>query len=192
MNSNSNNDGWKPVRRGGGGWSDSASAAFGGGGRMASRREEEARHAWEDRRAATEKERAAAAAAVKKAKALDTANKEEYPVLGGAGAAPKPKPSMNFRDMARETAARTALEEAEAAATVAQRRVYEVTTRPAAAPHRLYRHGSYDDGPVDHDFPDEEGYYPPDNEEEEDAEPATEEFNSHLAVTRRRGDKTDW
>ena len=105
--------------------------------------------------------------------------------------------------MARETAVRSALEEAEAAV-AAKRRELEVARRStyASGGPRLYRHGSYDDGPVDHDYPDEEGYYPPDGEGDYDAAPPVEadeecaeteaEFNSHLAVTRRRGDKSDW
>lgn len=225
---NKSTDGWTTVRRDGGAsgyrrWgdrNDSAAAtpsrempsAFGGGDRMSSRREEEARRAWEDRRAAVEKERAAKAEAERQAKLRDFTNTEQYPALGGAGAAAAPKPkALNFRDIAHETAARSALEEAEAAAAVkrreleASRRVYATAPSWAAGGPRLYRHGSYDDGPVDHDFPDEEGYYPPDeyaaaphdhaypeaDEHGADAE-AEAEFNSHLAVNRRRGDKSDW
>ena len=186
-------------------------SAFGGGDRNRhrrddARREEDARRAWDERRAAK-------AEAERQVKLRDFTNTEQYPALGGgsrsAAAAPKPK-AMNFLDMARETAARSALEEAEAVA-AAKRRELEASRQVyggagSAAGPRLYRHGSYDDGPVDHDFPDEEGYYPPDEyaaalhgdecgDAEADAEAEAEadaEFNSHLAVNRRRGDKSDW
>jgi hypothetical protein len=236
-------DGWTTVRRtpaaaaapaaGGGGsggyrrWGDrdessrgEMPSAFGGGNRerQNARREEEARRAWDERRAAVEKERAAKAEAERQAKLRDFTDTDQYPALGGGrGAAPKPKAAaapMNFRDMARETAARSALEEADAIAAAkrreleASRRIYANGAGGAGGP-RLYRHGSYDDGPVDHSYPDEEGYYPPDDEgdymaaapegggypdaDEEAAEADAEaEFNSHLAVLRRRGDKSDW
>jgi hypothetical protein len=225
MNSMSkSSDGWTTVQRSGGyrRWGDSGAeaaaaaaprempAAFGGGGggsRMAARREEESRRAWEER----QRERAAKAEAEKKANDRDITNMKAFPALGGGTPAPPKKKvgaaPLNFRDMARETAARTALEEAEAAA-VAKHRALEAARRTyvsagaGAAQPRLYRHGSYDDGPVDHDFPDEEGYYPPDGEEAgyyppddgagEDDDGAAGEYNAELAVTRRRGDKSDW
>lgn len=223
---NKSTDGWTTVSRSsaatGGGyrrWGDSSNSstgpsrempsAFAGGdrNRMSARREEEAHRAWEERRLAAEKERAAKAAAEKQAKIMDFTDIEQYPPLGGGPRAAPAKPKvMNFRDMARDTAARSTLEEAEAAAAAkyrelkASRRVYGGAG--SVSTPRLYRHGSYDDGPVDHDFPDEDGYYPPDEDNEYAAAPPPqhytdededeEEFNSHLAVTRRRGDKSDW
>lgn len=229
MSTSKSGEGWTTVQRSSGyrRWGDSEAgaaaprempAAFGGGGgagrdRMVARREEESRRAWEER----QRERAAKAEAEKQAKARDITNMEAFPALGGGTSAPPPKKKvgaapLNFRDMARETAARTALEEAEAAAAAkhlaleAARRTYVSGGAGAgAAQPRLYRHGSYDDGPVDHDFPDEDGYYPPDGEdagyyppdgecedENGDGTADSAEYNADLAVIRRRGDKSDW
>lgn len=193
-------------------------AAFGGGQRERenARREEEAQRRWADRQREAEAKKAAEEEAARKARVFDFESKDEYPTLGGAGAAKKkvaPTP-MNFRDMARDAAARAAVEEA-AAAAEARRRELEASTRAysaaaaAAAPPLtfsrsapLYRHGSYDDGPVDHEYDESyddggAGYGGAAADYEEDAEENTDaaagsEFNAHLAVTKRRGDKSDW
>lgn len=230
---NKSTDGWSTVRRGGGAaaafgssggnrrWGDrddsttdsarEMPSAFGGGSRMSSRRDEEAQRAWEQRRATVEKERVAKAEEMRQAKLRDITDTEQYPTLGGVPVLKPKVKAINFRDMARETAARSAIEEAEAVAEAkrreieASRRIYGGAGVSISTP-RLYRHGSYDDGPVDHDFPDEEGYYPHDeedeyagappqhymNEDHEEQANTETEFNSHLAVVRRRGDKSDW
>lgn len=221
-------DGWHTVERRGGapaafggvGSGRPMPAAFGGGQRERdnARREEEAQRRWADRQREAETKKAAEAEAARKARVFDFESKDEYPTLGGAGAAkkkvaPAAAAPLNFRDMARDAAARAAVEEA-AAVAEARRRELEASTRAysaaaAAAPLTfsrsapLYRHGSYDDGPVDHDY--DESYE--DNggagydgaaadyeeEVEENAEAAAgTEFNAHLAVMKRRGDKSDW
>jgi hypothetical protein len=179
-----------------------APSAFSGSrDRMSSRREEHASRAWEERRVATEKARAAKAEEVRQAKLRDFTDTEQYPTLGGgAVAAPKAKVQLNFRDMAHEAAARSTLAEAEAAA-AAKRHELDLARQAyggAGTGTIIHRHGSYDDGPVDHDFPDEEGYYShqhgvEEDEDEAEANAHTEaELNPHLAVIRRRGDKSDW
>jgi hypothetical protein len=191
-------------------------AAFGGGDRdrQNARREEDSRRAWEERQRAVAAERAAKAEADRMARVSDLTNEVEYPSLGGAKSAKKAAaasaPVVNYRDVAREAAIRSAAEEAVAAVATKQRELaaaYAAANRSASGPAgpRLYRHGSYDDGPVDHDFPDEEGYYPPDGDDGDYYPPggddgcdgdggdgAPAEFNAHLAVNRRRGDKSDW
>jgi hypothetical protein len=207
------------VMGGGGGAGRPMPAAFGGGDRerQNTRREEESRRAWEERQRVVATERAAKAEADRLARVSDLTNEKEYPSLGGVKPAKKAAaaaPAINYRDVAREAAVRSAAEEAAAAVAAKQREMAAAyaaaASRSASGPAgpRLYRHGSYDDGPVDHDFPDEEGYYPPDGDggdeynyppggdgEDDcdgDCDCAPAEFNAHLAVNRRRGDKSDW
>lgn len=203
---------------GGGGAGRPMPAAFGGGDRdrQNTRREEDSRRAWEERQRAVAAERATKVEADRLARVSDLKNETEYPSLGGAKPVKKAvaaaAPVVNYRDVAREAAIRSAAEEAAAAVAAKQRELaaaYAAASRSASGPAgpRLYRHGSYDDGPVDHDFPDEEGYYPPDGDEgncyppggDDDCdgdcdcgEGAPAEFNAHLAVNRRRGDKSNW
>lgn len=161
----------------------------------------------EQRRAAEELERQKVAAA--EARRMDFASKDEYPTLGGGKETKKVAPKLNFRAAGERGAILSAAQEAEKAA--AEREKYyasytermEAEERNAAHRRRLAQitNRCYDDGFDEFEPPYEEdeihmgaGY--DDSEEipayEEDVSAATSEFNSHLAVTRRRGDKSDW
>lgn len=130
--------------------------------------------------------------------------KEEFPALGGS--APQKKTTLNFKAMATDASARFARQEAEAAAEEAYRLAEQERmgryvsqaelihrSRLATIPTRCY-----DDGPDDYDPPEEtDGYgfstsYEYRDYEESAEADNSEEFNAHLAVDRRAGDKSNW
>lgn len=137
--------------------------------------------------------------------------KEEFPALGAARPQQK-APVLNFKAMATDATARFSREEAGRAAAEAHRLAEEARmgryvsqaelahrSRLAAIPNRCYD-GGYEEyvPPEDEDYEADgynysasytgRGYDYAENANDEESD----EFNAHLAVTKRAGDKSDW
>lgn len=208
--------GWG-ERSGGGG--RPMPAAFGGAERdkRNERLEEQRRRAAEDAERQRREERERDKAERDRARRMDITNEEEFPALGGGGgarpASKKSKPALDFRAAGERGAVLGAIQEAEAATAAREHEfaafVARMEAEERAAHRRRLAHITthcYDDGFNEFEPPDEdEGYgnglNPPEENEmpayEDDDEDAASrraegEFNSHLAVVRRRGDKSDW
>lgn len=135
--------------------------------------------------------------------------KEEFPALGPAQPQQKKTPTLNFKAMANDATARFAREEAEAAVAEFRRKAEQERmgryvsqaelihrSRLAAIPTRCYDDGFDEAEPPEEEDCETDGYgysanrgydYSEQAEEEE-----SEEFNAHLAVSKRAGDNSDW
>lgn len=219
-------DGWGRASGGGG---RPMPAAFGGGerDRRNDRLEEQRQRAAADAERKRHEEREAAEAAKRLAKKMDFNDMEEYPSLGGGGAAaPKAKPSLDFRAAGERGAILSATREAEEEARAREEYYASYSARLEAEERAAHRRRlaqittrCYDDGFYEHEPPEEdedfgEGYgnnggpvedmggMPEFEEDDEEGQEnlreagaghrAAGEFNAHLAVNRRRGDKSDW
>lgn len=207
---------WGERSEASGGWGGRAMpAAFGGAERdkRNERLEEQRRRAADEaerqRREAREREEAER----DRARRMDITNEEEFPALGGAKrpALAKSKPALDFRAAGERGAVLGAIQEAEAAAAAREHEFAAFVARMEAEERAAHRRRlanitthCYDDGFNEFEPPDEdEGYgggsvddgdeMPAHEDDEEDgAAGGAGEFNSHLAVLRRRGDKSDW
>jgi hypothetical protein len=208
-------------------------AAFGGGEREKrnERLEEQRMRAAAEAERKRKEEREAAEAAKRLAKKMDFADEEEYPALGGAGAAKaraaskvNPKATMDFRSAGERGAALAAAQEAEEETRLREYQRATFMERMEAEERAAHRRRlaqittrCYDDGFDEYEPPYEEdeaeayaggggavadmGEMPEFEDDEEGEESLREagaghraagEFNAHLAVSRRRGDKSDW
>jgi hypothetical protein len=189
-------------------------SAFGGGERRPNRFEEQRQREAEIK---YKEDREKAAAARHHAKMMDFKNMNEYPSLGGAPVVVA-KPVLDFRAASeRGVAVSVAQEAREAKEAERNHELYRESLMErmedearAALRRRLAQITThcYDDGFDEHEPPEEDdaayaGHpcgdeMPTYDEDDTDINPAHAEskadgeFNSHLAVTRRRGDKSNW
>jgi hypothetical protein len=189
-------------------------SAFGGGERRPNRFEEERKRAADIK---YKEDREKESAARHHAKMMDFKNTEEYPSLGGGAPVAIAKPVLDFRAAGeRGVALMLAQEAREAKEAEYKNELYRESLMErmedearAAQRRRLAQITThcYDDGLEEHEPPEEDDAVyaghpssdePPTYDEDTDINPdqaeskAEDEFNSHLAVTRRRGDKSNW
>jgi hypothetical protein len=193
-------------------------AAFGGAerdrhnDRLEEQRSRAAAEAEEKRR----EERAREAAERDRARRMDFTNTEEYPSLGGGSrseaAAPKVKPKLDFRAAGERGAVLGAMREAEEAAAAKEQQFASFVAQMEAEERAAHRRRlaqittrCFDDGFDEYEPPEEDeddiaareaGGFADDGEmpayEDDEEGGGGGEINSHLAVIRRRGDKSDW